>query len=317
MFVCKRHDPGDESGGGFHRRPTRLESFSEFRMFRASFVCLLVAGCGGGSDGALPGSGSAGSSSMTASGGSAVDAGGAGGGGAGGATGGGAGTGGPAGGAGGTTGAAGRGGGGGVVGTCGRAGTGGEGGGGGQATDLPACARCAATAECASGFECGRSSDGSPAAFCVDPFDTTECCTGTGAAACCVVVEGSRRGETQCPMTKPATGAACARQGRCLYGVFPFQTPCLCANGAWQCYDCPTSNPTGACPSGSAAQLCAYGGVQCSCQAPDLASPGTWHCNACAATPPAGTCSGSDYCGYAPDVSCVCTSAGSWGCFGP
>jgi hypothetical protein len=268
---------------------------------------LLAVGCGG-SGSAPPGSGSAGSSQT-------VGDGGAGGGGAGGGEAGGGGAGGSIGGA--AAGGAGRGGGFGGIGTCGRAGTGGGAGGARQTTDLPECARCEATTECASGLECGRSSDGSPAAFCVDPLQTTECCTGTGGDACCVVVEGSRRGETQCPTVKPASAEPCARQSKCLYGALPFQTPCECLNGAWQCHDCPASSPTGACPSGSAGQLCAYAGVQCSCQAPNVSSPGTWHCNSCSATPPAGTCSGSDYCAYAPNTFCVCSSAGSWGCFGP
>ena len=195
---------------------------------------------------------------------------------------------------------------------------GGDGGDASAPGDLRECGECRSSAACASGLECGRPASGSCAlAFCVDPYETTECCAGTGSGAACVVVDGSMSAAKQCPAQKPATASVCQRQGRCLYGPPPFQTPCECLAGIWQCHDCPTSRPTGACPGGAAGQLCAYGGAQCSCQTASPQSPGTWHCNSCPATPPSGSCAANDYCGYATSTSCVCASAATWGCFGP
>ena len=183
---------------------------------------------------------------------------------------------------------------------------------------LRECGECQSSAACAAGLECGRPASGSCAlAFCVDPYETTECCAGTGGGAACVVVDGSMSAAKQCPPQKPATGGACQRQGRCPYGAAPFQTPCECLAGTWQCHDCPASRPNGACPGGAAGQLCAYGGAQCSCQTASSQTPGTWHCNSCPATPPSGTCGANDYCAYAPGTSCVCASSATWGCFGP
>ena len=142
--------------------------------------------------------------------------------------------------------------------------------------DLRECGECRSSAACAAGLECGRPASGSCAlAFCVDPYETTECCAG----AACVLVEGSMSAAKQCPAQKPATGSGCQRQGRCLYGAPPFQTPCECLTGIWQCHACPASRPTGACPGGAAGQLCAYGDAQCSCQSASPQDPGTWHCN--------------------------------------
>ncbi len=195
---------------------------------------------------------------------------------------------------------------------------GGDGGDASPPGDLRECGECRSSAACASGLECGRPASGSCAlAFCVDPYETTECCAGTGSGAACVVVDGSMSAAKQCPAQKPATGSPCQRQGRCLYGAPPFQTPCECLAGSWQCHDCPTSRPTGACPGGAAGQLCAYSDAQCSCQTPSPQNPGTWHCNTCPATPPSGSCAANDYCGYAPSTSCVCASSATWGCFGP
>ena len=184
--------------------------------------------------------------------------------------------------------------------------------------DLRECGECRSSAACASGLECGHPASGSCAlSFCVDPYETTECCAGTGSGAACVIVDGSMSAAKQCPAQKPATGGACQRQGRCPYGAPPFQTPCECLAGTWQCHDCPASRPTGACPGGAAGQLCAYSDAQCSCQTPSPQNPGTWHCNSCPTTPPSGSCAANDYCGYAPSTSCVCASSAMWGCFGP
>jgi hypothetical protein len=196
-------------------------------------------------------------------------------------------------------------------------GAGGDGGDGAPA-ELRECAPCLATAACAPGLECGRPASGLCAlAFCVDPYESTECCAGVGGAAMCTVVDGSLSAAKQCPAQRPASGSACQRQTRCPYGAAPFQIPCECVAGVWQCHDCPASRPAGACPGGAAAQHCAYGDAQCSCQTADRQSAGTWHCNSCPATPPSGSCAATDDCSYAPNTSCVCTSAGMWSCFGP
>src|SRR5262249_54413035 len=121
----------------------------------------------------------------------------------------------------------------------------------------------------------------------------------------------------QCPAQKPATSDPCERQGQCFYGEPPFRTPCECVSGLWQCHECPASSPSGACPSGAAGLLCAYGNVQCGCQTPSPPNPGTWHCNACPTSAPTGNCSPDDYCGYAPNTGCFCARDGTWGCIGP
>lgn len=119
-----------------------------------------------------------------------------------------------------------------------------------------------------------------------------------------------------CPGAQPTDDDPCGDQGlSCDYA----DTTCVCdiegqSGLDWDCFDCPATEPTGACTDG--AQICQYGATTCECNG--FQNP-MWACYMCPATDPGdGTsCMGQNgaTCAYG-DTTCECVGFGNpqWAC---